>query len=478
MDVILGPKVTSKRRMDGFNHTFPALRGAQAGAEFYVAMCPMRLLPKLFVFDDDEVPPELRAQRTLNRHRIPEIARYLIQNRTSYVVSALTASVDQSVGFIPLGNGNGRETVGTLELPMDARLLINDGQHRRAAVEEAMAECPALRDDHVPVIFFVDRGLKRSQQMFADLNKHAIRPSDSLSTLYDQRDPSSELARYVALTVDGFKGMTEMERSSLSNRSTKLFTLSSIKTASRVLLQKRRNDNISLEERAFAAAFWSAVFDAIPDWRLAKERKVATGDLRRNYVHAHGIALSAIATAGADLVTACPKRWRARLRRLATVDWSRTNRELWEGRAMQHGRISKAKTNIRLTVQPTQEAHGTRVSPPEERALEREPGRPTMAEAFPVRFHSERRPKALAPAGPPAQGPVRARCATSTSRTTGRGSSASAAARTRPPILQLVYSAAALAAHPSAGPSACSWSLRTRWWRHPVVVDLLAPHPG
>ena len=175
--------------MDGFNHTFPALRGAQAGAEFYVAMCPMRLLPKLFVFDDDEVPPELRAQRTLNRHRVPEIARYLVDNRSNYVVSALTASVDQSVGFTPLGDGNGRETVGTLELPMDARLLINDGQHRRAAVEEALAECPELRDDHVPVIFFVDRGLKRSQQMFADLNKHAIRPSDSLSTLYDQSGP-------------------------------------------------------------------------------------------------------------------------------------------------------------------------------------------------------------------------------------------------------------------------------------------------
>lgn len=335
--------------MDGFNHTFPALRGAQAGAEFYVAMCPMRLLPKLFVFDGEEVPPELRAQRTLNRHRIPEIARYLIDNRCSYVVSALTASVDQSVGFTPLGNGNGRETIGTLELPMDARLLINDGQHRRAAVEAALAECPALGDDHVPVIFFVDQGLQRSQQMFADLNRHAIRPSDSLSTFYDQRDPSSELARYVALTVDGFKGMTEMERSSLSNRSTKLFTLSSIKTASRALLRKGRKDDISEEERALAAAFWSAVCDAMPDWRRAKERTVAPGDLRRDFVHAHGIALSAIAIAGADLVAACPKRWPASLSRLGNVDWSRANRDLWEGRAMQHGKISKAKANIRLT---------------------------------------------------------------------------------------------------------------------------------
>ena len=357
--------------MDGFNHTFPALRGAQAGAEFYVAMCPMRLLPKLFVFDDAEVPPELRAQRTLNRHRVPEIARYLVQNRTNYVVSALTASVDQSVSFTPLGKGNGRETVGTLELPMDARLLINDGQHRRAAVEEALAECPELRDDHVPVIFFIDRGLKRSQQMFADLNKHAIRPSDSVSTLYDRRDPSSELARYLAFTVDGFKSMTDMERSSLSNRSTKLFTLSSIKTASRALLCKGPKDDVSPDEREFAAAFWSAVCDAMPDWCLAKERKLAPGDLRRDFVHAHGVVLAAIATAGADLVAAHPKQWRLRLRRLAELDWSRTNHDLWEGRAMQHGRINKAKTSIRLTANLLKARMGLDLTP-DEQALERD----------------------------------------------------------------------------------------------------------
>lgn len=357
--------------MDGFNHTFPALRGTQAGAEFYVAMCPMRLLPKLFVFDDEEVPPELRAQRTLNRHRVPEIAKYLVQNRTNYVVSALTASVDQSVKFNPLGNRDEPTTLGTLELPMDARLLINDGQHRRAAVEEALAECPELRNDHVPVIFFIDRGLERSQQMFADLNQHAIRPSDSLSTLYDQRDPSSELARYLAFTVEGFKGMTEMERSSLSNRSTKLFTLSSIKTASRTLLKKGKKDNISVDEREFALGFWSAVYRVMPSWRLACEHKVSPGELRRDFVHAHGVALAAIATAGSDLVVAFPRQWKNRLTKLTELDWSRSNQDLWEGRAMQHGRINKAKTSIKLTSNVLKIRMGLNLTE-EEQLLERE----------------------------------------------------------------------------------------------------------
>ena len=335
--------------MEGYTTSFPAVRGTQAGAEFYLAMCPMRLLPKMFVFDEDEVPPELRAQRTLNRKRIPEMARYLVDNRDNYVVSALTASVDATVHFRSNGDGDAGRNIGTLVIPMDARLLINDGQHRRAAIEEAMKECPELRDDHVPVLFLMDRGLRRSQQMFADLNKHAIRPSDSLSTLYDQRDPSSELARYVSMTVGGFKGMTEMERSSISNRSTKLFTLSSIKHASRALLRKGRRDDISQAEREFAAAFWSEVVSNMPDWRLAKKRKVAPSDLRQNCVHAHGVALSALGTAGADLVASYPDEWHSRLKKLRKVDWSRANEELWEGRAMVHGRISKARTNVRLT---------------------------------------------------------------------------------------------------------------------------------
>src|SRR5699024_12456719 len=84
--------------------------------------------------------------------------------------------------------------LGTLCVPMDAQILINDGQHRRKAIEDALDARPELGQDNIPVLFFVDEGLKRSQQMFADLNKYAIRPSPSLASLYDHRDASSKLA--------------------------------------------------------------------------------------------------------------------------------------------------------------------------------------------------------------------------------------------------------------------------------------------
>src|SRR5215469_15533763 len=102
-----------------FSYVFSALKGMQAGRDYYVAMCPLKLIPKIFLFNEDELPSELRAQRVLNRARVPEIARYLIENPTEYVFSAITASVDANVTFESVGGDLGQ--IGRLHIPMTAR---------------------------------------------------------------------------------------------------------------------------------------------------------------------------------------------------------------------------------------------------------------------------------------------------------------------------------------------------------------------
>ena len=168
--------------MPTFEYNFPAIRGVQAGREYYVSMCPLRLIPRIFLFDEDELRPELRAQRILNKNRIPEIARYILGNKKGYTFSALTASIDGKVHFEPLGEDETERKLGRLRIPMDARFVINDGQHRRAGIEAALRENPDVGDETISVVFFVDAGLKRCQQMFADLNRYAIRPTRSLRT--------------------------------------------------------------------------------------------------------------------------------------------------------------------------------------------------------------------------------------------------------------------------------------------------------
>jgi DNA sulfur modification protein DndB len=180
-----------------FEYVFPAIRGVQAGREYYVSMCPLRLIPKIFLFDEEELVPELRAQRILNHARIPEMASYLIDNKKDYVFSSITASVNGLVKFEPLGEKGDSSRVGSLKIDMNSQFIINDGQHRRAAIEIALKTRPELGDETISVVFFVDRGLERCQQMFADLNRYAIRPSPSIGILYDHRDERAIMSKAI-----------------------------------------------------------------------------------------------------------------------------------------------------------------------------------------------------------------------------------------------------------------------------------------
>lgn len=350
---------------EAFSLTFAALRGTQAKRPYYVAMCPLKLIPKIFLFDEDEIPPEMRAQRALNRARIPEIASYIIGNPDEYVFSSITACVNGDVRFEPWG-GDG-SMIGKIVVPMTAQIVLNDGQHRRAGIEEALKEHPEIGDETISVVLFVDEGLQRSQQMFADLNKHAIRPTKSLGILYDLRDPLSKLARDLASEVTYFKGLTETEKTTISNRSIKLFTLSSIYQGTKALMNTPKNGHISPEQRKLTIEFWTEVGKQIPEWSLAQQRKVAAAELRRDFIHAHGIALHALGLTGASLLAAEPKRWKDRLKSLAKVDWSRSNTTIWEGRAMIGGRVSKAHSNLILTAGHLKRALGLPLSAEEQR---------------------------------------------------------------------------------------------------------------
>ncbi|MDE1219980.1 DNA sulfur modification protein DndB [Vibrio aestuarianus] len=351
----------------GYCYSFPAVRGIQAGRPFYIATCPLRIIPKIFSYNEDDVPPELRAQRTLNKTRIPEMVKYLLDNPKDYVFSALTVSVGVDILF---EDHEGAPNIGILKVPMDAQILINDGQHRRKAIEEALKENPDLGQDNVPVLFFIDEGLKRSQQMFADLNKYAVKPSPSLGVLYDHRDESSELARLLATTIKPFIGFTEMEKSNISPKSNKLFTLSSIKQATRALLSKSAKDGFSADENKLAQEFWQEVSQNMPDWQMVISKQVSPSQLRQEYIHAHGVGLQAIGVMGKSLLCEEPNEWREKLKLLKEINWLKTNPE-WVKRSMNLGKVSKSTLNIQLSANFLKQSLSLPLTP-EEKALEKQ----------------------------------------------------------------------------------------------------------
>ncbi len=327
-------------------------------------MLPLRLVPRLFMFDDDELEPEFRSQRTLNKSRVPAITQYIINHPDEYVFSAITASIDAEVLFLPISDDPALYNVGALRVPLDAKFVINDGQHRRAAIELALKERPILGDETISCVLFQDSGLKRSQQMFADLNRYAVRPTQSIGILYDHRDQMAEITKRLAVEVEIFRNSTELDRSSISNRSVKIFTLSGIHRATTELLKGYSSSSID-GQFDFAFRYWTEVGRNILPWQQAKKGRLRPNVLRQEYIVGHAVALGAFGRVGRVLTMQYPSDWDKRLAILKGVDWNRSNTKQWEGRVTVGGRISIAGNHVVLLSNEIKKILGVMLEPDE-----------------------------------------------------------------------------------------------------------------
>jgi DNA sulfur modification protein DndB len=175
-----------------------------------------------------------------------------------------------------------------------------------------------------------------------------VRPSTSIGVLYDHRDDLAALTRLVVMKSPTFRDLVDMQRSTLSPRSRKLFTLSALYSATKTLL---RDIDPELDVYEVTRAYWEAVAENIPEWRAVRELKLTSGEVRRDFIHSHGVVLHAIGHVGNALIADDPNlsTYQDRLGPLASIDWARSNSKLWEGRAMIGGRVSKASQSLTLT---------------------------------------------------------------------------------------------------------------------------------
>ena len=326
--------------MDNASFVFPAVKGIQANKEYFTAMVPLEIIPKIFQFADEELPPEIRAQRILNKSRIPEMRDYIINNPESYVFSSLTVSVDGAMLFEPINEAD--PMIGHISISMSARFLINDGQHRRAAIAEAIKINPDLKHEHISVVFYHDKGLKSSQQMFSDLNRYAIRPTKSINILFNSREESSIIAKEVVKDVSVFTGLTEKEKTTVSNRSKALFTLSAISTATIELLKDVKLD--MPEKTKLAIEFWNEVASIMPEWLAVMRQEKRSSEVRSGSICSLSITLVAIGHGGNKLLHTYPHDWKERIANLAKVDWKKDN-PIWNDLVFVNGKVAANRSS-------------------------------------------------------------------------------------------------------------------------------------
>ena len=338
-----------------FAYQFPAVKGIQAGHEYYISMVPLNLLAKLFPSDDEIVAPEYRAQRKINEARIPDIKNYILKNRSTYVFSALSASIDGEFSFVSERNSD----IGFLHVDMNSVFLINDGQHRKAAIQAAMLEDESLGKETISIVFFNDNGLERSQQMFTDLNKHAVKTSNSLATLYDSRDEIAVATRKVIDSIPFFKKYTDKERDILGKNSSSLFTLNTIYKANLKILH---SDLCSSIDEEFLKKFWKILSDNIIEWQEVFNRSLTKRDLRENYIVTLAITITAFGRLGRFFYDNPNMDMELYLKRLNSIDWLRSN-NAWIGRTIrENGKVQNSEEAIILTCSKIKQMIGIELS--------------------------------------------------------------------------------------------------------------------
>lgn len=220
--------------------SFPVMRGNMGGRQYYSLLISLSEIPRLFKFDDwEQSTPVLRAQRVLNKARVADIARYILENEDRYLFSSITASYACPVTFIPSIDN---PEIGTLEMELEnLEFTINDGQHRCAAIAAALKENPAVGKEKISVLLFETESTERLRQMFSDLNRSVQKSSKSLGMFYDRRDNLSVLTLELAERVEVFRDMVEKEKVAIPPRSSKLFTISALYDANEELLGKKNH---------------------------------------------------------------------------------------------------------------------------------------------------------------------------------------------------------------------------------------------
>ncbi len=313
-------------------YKFPVVRGIQAKKEYYIAMVPLKMLPSLFSVDDEYVLPEYRAQRKLNEARIPVISKYILDNRDSYVFSALAASID---GEFVFKSDNSNPDAGTLEVSMDAKFLINDGQHRKSSILEAMREDSSLGDETISIVFFADKGLARSQQIFTDLNKNAVKTSNSISELYDSRDEMAVITRNIIWNIEFLNNYTDKEKDILGKFSSNLFTLNTFYSANKTIVGRKIENNTE----DFLMEFWSAVVKNMLPWQELVNKEITKVDLREQYITTQNIVIQALGRLGNYFYANPGLDMQNNLEKLKEINWNRSA-SIWYLRAIsENGRI-------------------------------------------------------------------------------------------------------------------------------------------
>ena len=356
--------------------TIAAMRGVQAGREFYMAMCHMSFIAKHLPYPQNNVPADKVIQRHINKARIPKIAEYLVKYYDDYVLPPIIASIDGEIEWEPFSAESENMQVGILKIPDSADLIINDGQHRCAAIQHALQKRPELKYETLGVIFYIDRGVKRARQMFSDLNGHPVRTNQNINATFDSRQYLPQLTKRVIESSALLRNRVELFASGCAIGSPRIFTISALTKSNRVLLDGIISQDIETDA-AICSRYWTVLEENLPEIEKLVPETITAREIKENYFYPYSIALQTLAAVANQLIKESPNTWEEQLAGIQKINWRRDNNE-WEGRAMSGGRLTTGGNHPAFTKNFIKKKLGLPLSD-DEKKLERQLARAKKA---------------------------------------------------------------------------------------------------
>lgn len=350
--------------------TLNAIRGKQGSHTFFCANLEYGEIANLVqlpeeVVGDDLFDHEEAMQRKLHWQRVNgPMKDYILKNEDAFF-SSLTLFIvprDES----PLQEGEGYEykefaqdgaTAGILTLRSTVVLFPADGQHRAAAIKEALKESPQLAGQMIPVVLVPYKGKAIVRQMFSDLNLHAKPVSKTVGYAFETRDPVTLLAKDVAKTVSLFGDRVNYKSNSLPDSSVHVITLNTLRSCTEKICElalgmelKSVSRNLLVAREGEVVELWKLIIDSFSQWKSVLEKSDKASALRREFVFPHGIGWQGIVWAAAVIAADEQKAGREpekKIRKaLKSIDWKRSNPD-FQNVAMAGGRVNNTGPSVR-----------------------------------------------------------------------------------------------------------------------------------
>jgi DNA sulfur modification protein DndB len=358
----------------------PALHGKMGEMDYYLTVWTLGEAARNLEYSEEmeerqegDIPAELRSQRKINWTRVRnEIVPYLTQI-PDHFFSSLTVEVifqpgdKNEIKFEQSGEW------GYVLLDGTEALRTLDGQHRLVAIKEAVKEAPALAAEKIAVILVPHQSVKRSQQVFSDLNRNAKSTTKALNVLFEWRGLFEQAAKKSMVISSVLKDRVELEKNSLARKSPKFITLGVLYEMSKTLLDGR-NGYIDYQNSAPAPAvledaareladvFDEVIINILPEFDKVLSKDMMPHEYRSKYIAIHSVGWQSMALAIRAAIDQYPDSWKDICReKISEIDWRITNPD-WEGTAVSGGMVNNRTTNIRLLSTQIKELMGLELS--------------------------------------------------------------------------------------------------------------------